>query len=190
MTAQAPDIVRHQGIEYAVTAVDGTGLFEPSALGWQPLPTSTGCWRGFLCEYAIRDDMLVLDTLELGPDEAGTVPPPLHGVQPQPQDSTAWSYECRDLPVPFTGRLLLGDEFVPAGYLNMGFLPAWCYADVLEVVFDAGRLVASHDRSAELADVRSRLDGDGTRPAPDEDRRAWIKRTFSLSFDYSWPRQP
>jgi hypothetical protein len=93
------------------------------------------------------------------------------------------------MPVPFTGRLLLGAEYVPVGYLHMGFLPAWLYADIVEVVFDTGRFVACHDRSAELAEVRARLGADGLRPSPGEDTAAWVDRTFSRSFSYSWPQE-
>lgn len=90
--------------------------------------------------------------------------------------------------MPFTGRLLLGAGYVYVGYLNMGFAPAWLFKRVHEVSFEAGRLTGAHDRSAALAEVRRRLGESGLRPADGQPTRDWIERTFSLTFDYSWPR--
>jgi hypothetical protein len=69
----------------------------------------------------------------------------------------------------------------------MGFLPAWTYRRVLELTFTGGRLDSAANRSPELASVREHLGGAGLEPAPGESNRAWIARTFSLSFAYSWP---
>jgi hypothetical protein len=92
--------------------------------------------------------------------------------------------------MPFTGRLLVGDSELGGGYVNMGFTPAWRYETVYELVLDAGRLSAAHDRSAQLAAVADRLGSDGLRPREDEPRSEWIGRTFSLTFAYSWPEPP
>ncbi|MEV4314764.1 hypothetical protein [Actinocrispum sp. NPDC049592] len=43
MTAQRPDEVCFEGTWFAVTAVDGTGLFDPDAHGLAPEAFSTGC---------------------------------------------------------------------------------------------------------------------------------------------------
>jgi hypothetical protein len=90
-------------------------------------------------------------------------------------------------PVEFTGRLLLGDDYVHVGYLHMGFTPAWLYANVRELIFDGGRLVGAYDRSAELAAVRERLGPAGLRPPRQATRPDWMDAAFSLSFTYSWP---
>jgi hypothetical protein len=84
--------------------------------------------------------------------------------------------------------LLLGDGYIPLGYLDMGFLPAWLYTHVWELAFAEGRLTAAHDRSAELASVRERLGEAGLKPALGTPLGKWIDATLSLSFDYSWPR--
>src|SRR5262249_46056836 len=92
------------------------------------------------------------------------------------------------IPVAFSGRLLVGADVVAdAPFLHMGFFPAWMYLDVYELVFDRGGLVSSVERSAELAAVRDRLGDSGARPRVNEPVKEWISRTFSLTFDYSWP---
>jgi hypothetical protein len=192
VTTQFPDEVRYRGRRYAVTAVDGAGLFEPSAHGVTPGPLSTACWRGFRCWYAVHGGRLRLRRVEVGRPQDRRAAVRLFGVKPQLTDrrqphAGAWDYRRLDVPVPFSGRLLVGAGYVDVGRIGMGFLPAWTYRRVLELTFTAGRCVAARNRSVELAVVRERLGDDGLGPARGESNHAWITRTFSLSFDYSWP---
>jgi hypothetical protein len=90
-------------------------------------------------------------------------------------------------PIEFTGRLLVGRDDVNLGYLNMGFSPAWLYEVVYDLAFDQGRLVAAHDLSAEMVEVRDRLGTDGLRRRDGQTTEQWISATFSLSYEYSWP---
>ncbi|NUU20196.1 MAG: hypothetical protein HOV68_01585 [Streptomycetaceae bacterium] len=193
MTGQIPDFVHHRGTQYALTAVAGSGLFDPADHGLRTRPPSTGCWRGFLCDYTVTDRHLRLTRLELTPaeppDDDGPV---LFGVRPTvdgPDGHHPGSRNYRDMAVPmaFTGRVLLGGEIAAGPYLHMGFRPAWLFEDVVELVFAEGRLTEEYDRSAELADVRRRVGDAGARPAEGEATRDWIERTGSLSYAYSWP---
>jgi hypothetical protein len=70
-------------------------------------------------------------------------------------------------------------------YLNMGFWPAWMYAEAHELTFAEGRLTRARDLSADLAAVRKDIADAG--PGPGEPTRDWITRTYSLTFAYSWP---
>jgi hypothetical protein len=193
MTGQIPDTIRYGGDEYVLTAVEGGPPFDPAAHGLAVRAASTACWRGHLCAYRVEGDRLLLEHLHLGALEEGGDPPPLHGTAPRHASRrgfpawAAYAYPHVAMPLDFTGRLLVAADPVPIGYLNMGFPPAWAFADVRELRFAGGRLAGAHDRSAALADVRERL-GDGRRgPREGEDSRDWIERAFSLSFDYSWP---
>ncbi|MGC9668456.1 hypothetical protein ACNTMW_18110 [Planosporangium sp. 12N6] len=192
MTGQIPDEVRYRHRRYAITAVDGTGLFQPGDHGIRPGPLDTACWRGFTCAYLIRRDRLILDAVDIGRPEDPTAPPELFGVEASTANTEAFRsgalrYRGLEAPIAFTGRLLLGAGPVHVGYLNMGFRPAWLYQRVHEVTFDAGALTSARDRSAALAEVRRHLGADGLKPAPNEATGDWIKRTFSLTFSYSWP---
>jgi hypothetical protein len=182
VTAQTPDEVCFEENWFAVTAVDGTGLFEPAAHGLEPEAFSTGCYRGFVCRYAVVSGRLVLRDLEVGSEGE---PPGLGGAQPRLVDFR-WRYEGVDVPVAFTGRLLVRDGDPPdRPYLNMGFWPAWMYQDVCELTLRAGELVTATDCSADLAEIRATTAAAG--PAEGEATGDWIDRTFSLAYDYSWP---
>ena len=183
----------HGGEWHAITAVDGVGLFEPAGHGIAVTGMSTACWRGFVCRYRVDAGRLLLQDAELGA-AAGAPPVPLFGVEPGASAFPRafrgrWSYSGVDAPVGFTGRLLVGAGIARIGHLHMGFRPAYGFERIAELVFDGGVLTAAHDRSAELAEVRRRLGEAGGRPgpAPGEASADWIDRTFSLSFEYSWP---
>jgi hypothetical protein len=191
VTGQFPDEIRYRGRIYAITAVDGHGLFDPADHGLEPGMLSTACWRGVWCRYAVRHGRLLLTSVQLGCSNAPASR--LFGVRPRVSPATdiyagAWHYRRLDTAMAFTGRLLIGSGYMDVGRLAMGFPPAWLYERVHELRFTAGRLTATQNRSAPIAMVRHRLGADGLRPGPDETRAAWVHRTFSLDFDYSWPQ--
>jgi hypothetical protein len=164
MTAQAPDEVLFGGERFAVTAVDGTDFFDPTAHGLQPRPTSTACYRGYICRYAMIERRLVLRDLQLASEHE---PPRLGGVQPRQDRRLAWHYYGLDNAVEFTGRLLIGNgDVVDRPYLNMGFWPAWMYSEVYELTLRSGELLAAVDCSAELAAVRAELAATAAQPTP------------------------
>lgn len=181
VTSQTPDEVCLEDRWFAVTAVDGTGLFDPGAHGLEPAAFSTGCYRGHVCRYAVVEKRLVLRDLEVGSEKE---PPELDGVRPR-FDDYLWRYEGLAIPVAFTGRLLVGDGDPPdRPYVNMGYWAAWMYEDVRELTLRAGELVAATDCSAALAGIRATI---AVGPAAGEETGDWIDRTFSLAYDYSWP---
>ncbi|MFJ8111195.1 hypothetical protein [Streptomyces sp. NPDC096132] len=186
MTAQQPDEVVFGGHRFAVTAVDGVGLFDPAGYGLEPRPLGTHCYRGYICRYTVTEGRTVLEDLRLGADDE---PPRLDGVRPRRDDDhLEWCYEGLDLPAAFTGRLLIGrGDPDDRPYLNMGFWPAWMYQEVHELTVRDGAVLAAVDCSSELAAVRANHAETATRPAPGEPTRDWISRTFSLSYSYSRP---
>ncbi|MEV5574221.1 hypothetical protein AB0L06_29665 [Spirillospora sp. NPDC052269] len=195
MTGQIPDAVIYHDRLYALTGQEGDGLFDPSALGLRPLAMSTACWRGYVCEYTVVDGGLVLTELEMLVEGE---PPTLFGVTPAEDASRGRRYEGLREPVRFTGRLLLGREFLNELYVHMGFQSPWKYEDVQELVFENGHLTEAHDRS-EAAAQRRRAEADARRrgaeqsaahpvvrppdPAEPDATRSWIEKSFSLDID-------
>jgi hypothetical protein len=185
VTTQLPDEVFFDGQWFSVTAVDGAGLFDPAAQGLELRWIHTACWRGHICRYAIVEQRLVLQDLAVGSDSE---PPPIGVVRPQLGEFGAWQYEGVDLPVAFTGRLLIGNgELDDLPYLNMGFWPAWMFPEVYELTLRDGALVTAADCSAALAVVRADILAPDIGPDTDEPSGDWVNRTFSLAYDYSWP---
>lgn len=197
VTAQAPDQVEIDGVEHAIAGVSGTGLFEPAEHGVQPFMIHTGCWRGFICTYAVAGDAFTLRDLRLGrastiggePIEEGT---PLLGAAAA-LDGGEWVFRYDAYVVPFTGTLLAGDGFVWSTYVHMGYAPAWKYERVVELAVDAGRVTARRDLSEQMAALRAEYERAAADPDGDRsDTPGWIARTFGLGYDRTFgaPKPP
>ncbi|MCP2341236.1 hypothetical protein [Actinomadura rupiterrae] len=182
MTGQIPDSVQYRGHSYSLTGQEGEGLFDPADHGIQPAVMSTACWRGFICEYTVVDGGLVLTELQLSVEGD---PPTLFGVAPERDELRDLIYRNLREPVRFTGRLLLGREFIDGLYVHMGFQSSWKYQDVQELEFENGHLTAVHDRSAEAAQRRAAPDPADAPPAHTDSEAVqdWIKKTFSQDID-------
>ena len=87
MTLQISDRVRYRcpwhflRREYALTAVNGNGLFDPKDHGIAPDESRcTALYRGFICDYSVHREQLWLDRLSVYQD---TLEPRLFGVAPR-----------------------------------------------------------------------------------------------------------
>jgi hypothetical protein len=209
MTAQISDTVGYRDRPRALAGVNGSGLFDPAGHGVQAVGWSTACWRGYHCTYEVTDGALLLTQVHLGlgrkdaaaaergagPQLFGKVPRryTIHGHSTNLRTgevATSWPSSdfvvdgLREV-VPFTGGLLLGDGFIRAMYVHMGFYPAYKFREVHELIFDAGLLTAEYDRSAQMAEFREMLSADSLTPGPGASRaevEAWITRCFRLEY--------
>lgn len=164
MTGQFHDVFRRNERDFDIVGVSGGELFAPAEHGLTPFPTCSACWRGYLAHYAIRDDRLVLERLDvsLGHRDAtgfhSDAGPAIHGVRPtRPTETDALfnnRYSALDLPIAFSGRILIGTGFIQELYVHMGFQPAWRYRSVFELTFERGRLLEERDVSARMEELR------------------------------------
>lgn len=188
MTAQISDSIEYRNQTFAIAGKNGTGLFDPSEHGMNPVGICTACWRGYVCHYAVANGELQLDEISLSVDDPA---PKLFGKSPRKQTASdpifSAQYSHLQHPIPFTGGLLLADDFIEELYVHMGFHPAWKFRDVHELIFENGKLTRETDRSQQIAEFRDELSNRALRP-DDETSQAeiekWIERCFSR--EYRW----
>jgi hypothetical protein len=132
--------------------------------GIQPLSPHTACARGWYTTYR-ADAALQVTRVDLGLAGDQWQPPLLGGVAPF-REFSVWVYDGLALPVPYTGRLLLGADFLDE-YVYMGFQAASVCARGLELRCEEGRIVEQTDRSDELRSLREQGG------PPDRIRRIW-----------------
>lgn len=193
MTAQMPDLVLLEGDQFELAGVQGGPLFEPASQGIAPSMIHTACWRGYICTYDTADDYLRLSQLELGLEstlngEKLTDESVVFGAKVGRAEFGGYVLRGLSMPVPFSGGLLLGQDFIESHYVHMGFAPAWKYEQVIELLLTDGKVTAAVDRSAALAELRSKIEA-GTASDPDgsrEDLPKWIERTFTLDYSRSF----
>ncbi len=188
MTAQFPDHVTYRGKSYSLAGKNGSGLFDPTAHGMNPVGSCTACWRGFVCSYAVDGRGLLLDKLEVCLE----VPAPVLLGRPPTPDTGEHAlfdavYERLNHRVAYTGGLLLAADFIEELYVHMGFHPAWKYREVHELMFRDGALVQETDRSERAAAFRKEMECrplELSRGATQADIKRWVEQCFSQ--EYGW----
>ena len=167
MTAQISDKYKYQKKEYTIVALSSAISFDPKNWGLEPHASSTACYRGYWCEYAVEDEELLLKNLYLfNMDDKY---PSFNGVEVSPPEFKEYEaymgsgkktkkvirpahfghrvYKNVNLSIPYTGKILLGDGFMREYYIHMGFQRAWAYEKIIELVFEEGVLLECNDLS-------------------------------------------
>lgn len=156
MTAQIHDSILLQNKKFSIVGINGNELFNPFHFNLRPLPRITSCWRGYICEYKIVHNKLLLHTLKVNLQEQG---PALNNVEPalSTQDLFNNIYDGLDLPLDFTGKIQAADGFIRELYVHMGFHPAWKYETVYELTVSSGYVLDTKDISEEMRQLRERM---------------------------------
>ncbi|MCG8016209.1 MAG: hypothetical protein JAY97_08340 [Candidatus Thiodiazotropha sp. 'RUGA'] len=170
MTAQASDIFIYKDDHFNLVAYSNGEPFDPTSYGYSPVMASTACWRGYLCEYKIENGELLLDKLYINHQESDLPvlqkkqPPNLNGsvasVTKNKSFIGRWLFEDINMPLAYTGGLVVAQGFIRSLYVHMGFHPAWKYEEVHELVFESGHLISESDLSSRMVDVRKKAEGD------------------------------
>lgn len=202
MTAQIEDIFCIDGQSFDIIAETAPITFSPEEYGFSPTPICTACWSGYWCEYGIQDNRLCLDKLYISNTE--DIYPDLNGVSVSPveyEDCTVYTrgetriesypkymghrlYAGIALPIKYTGRILVGADFLNEYYIHMGFQHPYAYKTLLEFCFEDGVLMMKTDYSDFGERLRAKIDlGDPSWKYDGADLWDFIENSFSL--DYS-----
>ena len=63
-------------------------------------------------------------------------------------------YDDLNIGVNYTGKILLGDGYMPEYYIHAGFQRAWAYKELKEFIFEDGILVKVNDYSDIVEAIR------------------------------------
>ena len=209
MTAQIGDIYRYKRKEFSIVALSAPIQFDPKDYDLEPHTSSTACWRGYWCEYNITDEKLFLQNLYLF--NADGKYPPLKGIEISPQEYEECVfyrhnskkrkktkmpkhmghrvYENINIPISYTGKILLGDEFLDEYYVHMGFQRGWAYQRLVELIFENGNLVECNDLSHLAKEQREAIkkQGKDSRYPDDGNIPQFVTDSFSLDYaDKAW----
>lgn len=146
-----------------------------------------------MATYSLLNDNLVLKELDINlgePKEGKLAPitgPELNGVRPEQEPTYKINniYKNINLPIDFTGGILIARDFIQELYVHMGFHDPWKYEEVHELLFEEGKLIEKRDVSEKLAQIRDKLAKKPLRPDFRQmELQDWIKSTFRLDYDY------
>jgi hypothetical protein len=178
MTAQIADTVTLDGVSYDIIGVDAPGLPRPEDFSLQPRSIHTGCWRGFFLDFVCAKGRLHLNRLSIGEGD-GVRPRVASARSARSRGDGHWHYQFPNHPVAYSGRLLLGAEFIQERYVHMGIQSADAFLKVLEVTFREGRVDAQVDLSCEAAALREEPGAKNIESVAPR-LAAWLSAPFSL----------
>lgn len=193
MTAQASDQFEIDGVRYSIAAIEREWPFDPTKHGFSPVAPHTGCWRGFIASYVLRDKQLELAQLLVGFGNAH--PHAWRGISPEKGEffkfDRMWAYQDVALPVAYSGGLVVAAGFLREFYVHMGFHRPHCYETVKELIFEDGLLVDLRDHSTRMAAARDMVRAERKVLASDRavsktDIEAFVRDAFSLRYEDKW----
>lgn len=169
--------------QYNITGVKGEGLFHPEDLGLASYSSCTACWNGYLASYEIVNDELLLVGLLINTKKLKDI----NGIKAEKSIDGLFTHQFSHLnfKIPFTGNLLIGNEFIQSMYVHMGFQRPITYAKVIELKLRNGDLLESEDISLRVKEIReSGKDHlSPSHPQSEEAIRNWIEHSFSRDYD-------
>lgn len=155
MTAQIHDSILLDDRKFSIVGLNGEELFKPADFHLQPRMSITSCWRGFVCEYKVEADKLLLNTVQVNLHAQG---PLINKIAPTFSKATFDNvYNHLSLPINFTGEILAGDQFIRELYVHMGFQPAWKFETVHQLTISQGSVLDRKDISQEMQQVREAM---------------------------------
>ncbi|SHF15202.1 hypothetical protein SAMN05444392_108143 [Seinonella peptonophila] len=185
MTAQVKDIMRIGDINYTISAIEKPNyFFNVFDLGFSPKKFSTACYRGFKAIFAIDvNNQLILK--DLYTNNGDKEPIVLNGIQPENIRHSAGDlfYKDVNLPLHYTGSILITDGFIQKYYRHMGFQSPLYYNTVVKYVFDQGIFMESIDLSEE---AKKRRETDHSTYIKQRDSQNWIEKCFDISMKNKW----
>ena len=187
MTAQVPDGYMYEGKEYSIIAMSKNINFNIEDFGIQPEYTCTACWRGFAIDYSIEYAKLLLKTIWVS--QSGSGYPDVNGVKVKKLEKRgifSYVYENVNMPIKYTGKIVIGCGFIDKYYIHMGFQEAWAYETVLELIFKKGVLLDVIDHSDRVRKIREDIES-GKSDTKEVNILSSIHKSFSLNIeDKAW----
>ena len=114
--------------------------------------------------------------------------PPLFGVEVKQivDDCNIFGmnhyYELNKL-IPFTGKMMLGSDFLSEYYIHMGFQQAWAYKTVKELEFENGHLININDYSDRVDKIRKHIKDKQDVEDLHDDILGFVRDSFSRSYE-------
>lgn len=161
MTAQVGDKIRNLDSSLEVLALSTPIGFSPEEFGITPGVRSTACWKGFWCEYEIKNGAFFLKTLYVNAKDDNY--PLINGVSPllEPYPGARMLnymghhiYRDINVPIEYTGKIIAVDGF-RSEYLGLRLIRS--FDRVMEWSFENGQLISVENLSETINAFREEL---------------------------------
>lgn len=186
MSFQIQDRYYFNGLQHNLVASSEEFGFNPKKYGFNELGYSHHCHRGYVAIYFIYKNKLSLENLQiLVKPESDTIkindispiyissdeslPEITHPYLKTKEDTIIKNHRCnrasvkilfyKDLhfDINYTGKLMLGHDFVPFYSHHNGCYQAWCFNNLYEFEFINGELINILDYSLLMEEIRDEI---------------------------------
>lgn len=149
MTMQRPDPFIWDNEEWIFLGAKNVyTLFDPESFGLSPTMTDTACYKGFVVQFALSENKLFLDKLEVHCEN--NVYPPINGIKPKKGTGSYFSrfmfYENINLQLDYSGVITIGKD-MHEKFFGRAFIGPHAYKNTFELTFKNGELIKQKDTS-------------------------------------------
>ena len=207
MTAQISNVAIVNDEEFDIVGHTGK-LIHPQDFGIQTMMASTACWRGFRSTYQLQEENLVLKDISINQELALTIPflgkryrlpfkrkirafngyRPTDGVDEDDTFLFNSIYQDINMPVSYSGYIMIATTFINDLYVHMGFQAPWKYEKVLELELKHGKLIKIEDLSDKMMQYREVIMAEREGNAVDIENPEAIKEWITHSFEQKYQR--
>jgi hypothetical protein len=154
MTRQAADWVFYKGEQYELLGISSGQLPMLKQFGLEPVGFSTACYRGYIAEYEISDDRLLLTRLAI--EDANNHYPEIGGVKPKLERGELPAYVGISEPMVIDGAMVIGKDS-PDHWQEFDIRGPHDYTVVLKLALKRGIVQSVTDISQQAAAIRSEM---------------------------------
>ncbi|MDR0286536.1 MAG: hypothetical protein LBI03_02340 [Clostridiales bacterium] len=201
MSAQVNDVFVYDNKKYSISAIENQEMFfDITDVGISPKPCSSACWRGYIAVFSIDgENRLVLK--ELNTNSKDEQLPEINGVKPEFLKLTEKNVDALikksgytlllggtviytevNLPIRYSGKLLITKGFIDDYYIHMGYQSSYAYNEVIELTFKDGICTNAEDVS-ELAKQKRKKHRPQKQFMGFRNSENWINEMFDLSYN-------
>lgn len=185
MTAQISNIFEIGEGLYELIGQTNEIDFNPRDYGLVPIMPHTACIRGYFYEAKLYDNKLLITNLFINNKDNNY--PKINNVKAldEKKERGFFSYYGINIELNYTGKLLLGSEFIPRYYINMGYKRPYAFKNLIIATFKNGSLLHTEDLSEKALEIRKEIDKDPKAYFEKErdDLEEYIKKSFSLEIE-------
>jgi hypothetical protein len=132
-----------------ISAENIYSLFDPEKYGLQPSMVHTACYKGFIVYFALKNNQLYIDQLEVYCKNR--IYPLINGIRSKRQlHNTMRVYKNLNLALNYSGTVIIGTDF-DEYYSDRAFTGAHCYHETYELYFSNGKLIDYRETSGEYS---------------------------------------
>ncbi len=193
MSAQLPHRVWLDKEKYELSGSNTALPFDPKEYNLSPTAPHPKCWRGYVCQFRVKEGILLLDRLEVHDVQKGIKrrDQAINGKKPSKNSKrvfrflSKWgaiyfnkTYRKVELPLSFSGEWLLTQGGILDKPQNYAWHPAWRYQEVHLLKFEAGKLVFHRDLGDLMAEIRNGVERLASQGKDFSQVHEWVKEQF------------